>query len=43
MDTARTDQMTGLISLGMLDAAFRFFIMFVIMLVMLRIERITQR
>ena len=43
MGTARTDQMTGFISLGMLGAALGFFIMFVMMLVMLRIERNTRR
>ena len=43
MGTARTDQMTGLISLGLLGAALGFFIMFVMMLVMLRIERNTRR
>lgn len=43
MSTARTDQMTGLISLGMLGAALGFFIMFVMMMVMLRIERNTRK
>ena len=43
MGTVRTDQMTGFISLGMLGAALGFFIMFVMMLVMLRIERNTRR
>ena len=43
MGTAKSDQMTGFISLGMMGAALGFFIMFVMMLAMLRIERNTRR
>ncbi len=42
MGTARADQLTGFISLGMAAAALGFFIMFVMMLAMLRIERNTR-
>ncbi|HIB30634.1 MAG TPA: hypothetical protein EYO25_01490 [Candidatus Thioglobus sp.] len=41
--SARADQLTGFISLGMAMAALGFFIMFVMMLAMLRIERNTRR
>ncbi|MBC8493987.1 MAG: hypothetical protein ISR70_03030 [Candidatus Thioglobus sp.] len=41
--SAREDQMTGFISLSMAAMALGFFIMFVMMLAMLRIERNTRR
>ena len=41
--SARADQMTGFMSLMMAGAALGFFIMFVMMLAMLRIERNTRR
>ncbi|MDG2395043.1 hypothetical protein, partial [Candidatus Thioglobus sp.] len=41
--TARTDQMMGIISMAMTGAALGFFIMFVMMLAMLRIERNTRK
>jgi len=41
--TARTDQMIGFISLAMTGATLGFFIMFVMMLAMLRIERNTRK
>ena len=43
MGTAKSDQMTGFISLGMMGAALGFFIMFVMMLAMLRIEKNTRQ
>ncbi len=43
MGTARADQMTGFISLSMAAMALGFFIMFVMMLAMLRIERNTRQ
>ena len=43
ISSARADQLTGFISLGMTMAALGFFIMFVMMLAMLRIERNTRR
>ena len=42
MGTAKSDQMTGFISLAMMGAALGFFIMFVMMLAMLRIEKNTR-
>jgi hypothetical protein len=43
MGTAKSDQMTGLISFSMMGVALGFFIMFVMMLAMLRIERNTRK
>jgi hypothetical protein len=40
--TARTDQITGFMALAMVGAALGFFIMFVMMLAMLRIEKNTR-